>query len=112
MRLVCSQPSRRLSPVGEPIALQTNAPPGAGVFPEHYEPLLLNSGTAALSLAMTIAAGSAETSSPEVILPAYGCPDLLAAAYYAGLRPVLVSSSARVAFSTCMTWRVLREISS
>ncbi len=64
------------------------------MFPEHYELLLLNSGTAALSLAMTIAAGSAEASSPEVILPAYGCPDLLAAAYYAGLRPVLADIQA------------------
>jgi dTDP-4-amino-4,6-dideoxygalactose transaminase len=79
----------RLSPVGEPIALQAKTQPDADVFPENYDLLLLNSGTAALSLAMTIAALSAETSSPEVILPAYGCPDLLAAAYYAGLRPVL-----------------------
>lgn len=27
---------------------------------------------------------------PEVVLPAYGCPDLISAAVYAGLKPVLV----------------------
>ena len=84
----------RLSPVGESIALQTKLQSDSSLFPEHYDLLLLNSGTAALSLAMTIAAGAAETTSPEVILPAYGCPDLLAAAYYAGLRPVLVDIQA------------------
>ncbi len=43
---------------------------------------------------MSIAASAAKSGSPEVILPAYGCPDLLAAAYYAGLEPVLVDIQA------------------
>jgi dTDP-4-amino-4,6-dideoxygalactose transaminase len=84
----------RLSPVGEPIELCGLPSANAELFPESYRPLLLNSGTAALSLAMSIAASTAKSGSPEVILPAYGCPDLLAAAYYAGLQPVLVDIQA------------------
>ena len=80
----------RLSPVGEPIELQAGTQPADSLFPDAYEAVLLNSGTAALALAMAIAAEAKETPSPRVLLPAYGCPDLLAAAYYAGLQPVLV----------------------
>jgi dTDP-4-amino-4,6-dideoxygalactose transaminase len=84
----------RLSPVGEPIELRTLPYANTELFPESYRALLLNSGTAALSLAMSIAASTAKSRSPEVILPAYGCPDLLAAAYAAGLQPVLVDIQA------------------
>ena len=80
----------RLSPVGEPISLERTPHHGASFVPDNYQLLLVNSGTAALSLAMSLAAGHADIDGAEVILPAYGCPDLLAAAYYAGLVPVLV----------------------
>lgn len=79
----------RLSPVGEPISLE----PGVDTVPfvpDDYGVVLLNSGTAALSLAMSLAAGHVGIEGGEVILPAYACPDLLAAAYRAGLVPVLV----------------------
>jgi len=51
----------------------------------------LNCGTAALALALLAAkALKPEVKKPKVILPAYGCPDLVAAAVFAGVKPVLV----------------------
>jgi dTDP-4-amino-4,6-dideoxygalactose transaminase len=56
-----------------------------------YQTVYTNSGTAALAIAVMVAQSKkpGETQ-PEVILPAYGCPDLLAAVYAAGAAPVLV----------------------
>lgn len=77
-----------LPPTGEAICLD-----GAGPLPAFsgYCDLWLNSGTAALALAMLHAHWQRlEITHPEVVLPAYGCPDLVAAAVYAGVKPVLV----------------------
>jgi dTDP-4-amino-4,6-dideoxygalactose transaminase len=58
---------------------------------KHYDSVFVNSGTAALSLAVKLSTDSKQTlHSPEVILPAYGCPDLIAAVVAQGARPVLV----------------------
>lgn len=58
---------------------------------EHYDSVFLNNGTAALSLAIKLSVNSRRTTqNPEVILPAYGCPDLIAAVVAQGARPVLV----------------------
>lgn len=64
----------------------------AAPWAEHYDSVLLNSGTAALSLAVKLSANGrrAQQQSPEVILPSYGCPDLVAAVVAQGARPVLV----------------------
>jgi hypothetical protein len=51
---------------------------------------LYPSGTAALAEAMLDCAGRASARAPEVILPAYGCPDLVAACIHASLYPKLV----------------------
>lgn len=57
----------------------------------HYELTLVNSGTAALSLAVKLACERrVARQHPEVILPAYGCPDLVAAVVAQGACPVLV----------------------
>lgn len=51
------------------------------------------SGTMALAEAMRVAkqkAAARGVTHPEVLLPAYGCPDLVSAALYAEVRPVLV----------------------
>jgi len=48
------------------------------------------SGTASLSRAMAECAAQHPTLSPEVILPAYGCPDLVAACLHASVHPRLV----------------------
>lgn len=84
---------RELPPVGEPISLQKSA----RELPlyDGYKAVWLNSGTAALALAMCMARmRRPDLERPEVIVPAYGCPDLIAAAVYAGVQPVLVDVGA------------------
>lgn len=51
---------------------------------------LYASGTASLSRAIAECAARHPSPSPEVILPAYGCPDLVAACVHASVRPRLV----------------------
>lgn len=51
---------------------------------------LYASGTAALARAVAECAASSSTKAPEVILPAYGCPDLVAACMHASVYPRLV----------------------
>ena len=48
------------------------------------------SGTAALAAAITASMRIKNVASAEVIMPAYGCPDLASAAIYSGAKPVLV----------------------
>ncbi|MEX0604311.1 MAG: DegT/DnrJ/EryC1/StrS family aminotransferase [Marinobacter sp.] len=82
----------KLRPVGSRVPLPK---PGsvvlAGPWADHYELQFINSGTAALSLAVQLAAAHRKApGKPEVILPAYGCPDLIAAVVAQGACPVLV----------------------
>ncbi len=76
-----------LPPVGNPIVLDRASHsldiPG-------YHAHWLDSGTSALALAMLDARSAHPCSTPEVILPAYGCPDLVAACVYAGCIAKLV----------------------
>jgi hypothetical protein len=51
---------------------------------------LYASGTAALAQAMARSAARTSVKNPEVIIPAYGCPDLVAACVYASVYPRLV----------------------
>jgi dTDP-4-amino-4,6-dideoxygalactose transaminase len=48
------------------------------------------SGTAALAAALKAAVAAARKDAPEVVMSAYGCPDLISAVLYAGARPRLV----------------------
>ncbi|MBT1450663.1 DegT/DnrJ/EryC1/StrS family aminotransferase [Glaciecola sp. XM2] len=48
------------------------------------------SGTAALALAIEQARLERNVTQPEVLLPAYGCPDLIAAAEFAQVKPILI----------------------
>lgn len=80
----------RRPPVGQPVLWRTDvAPP---VF-DGYRSLWLNSGTAALALAL-MAALAVCPGRKRVILPGYGCPDLVAAAVFAGAQAVLVDCAA------------------
>ena len=54
---------------------------------------ICGSGTQALAMALTDARMHLSAEAPEVILPAYGCPDLVTASVYAGLRPRLVDTA-------------------
>lgn len=81
---------RSLRPVGNRIASSGDADDRAiDELIEGYRLVYLSSGTAALASAMRMACERSGARSPEVILPAYGCPDLVAAAVHAGARPVL-----------------------
>jgi len=81
----------QLPPVGNPVHLKRQTGSGL-VLPDvfsPYTPLYLNSGTSALAAAVQAAIQLKGVEAPEVILPAYGCPDLVSAVGYAGARPVL-----------------------
>lgn len=84
---------RDLPPAGNPILVDArsgDAPIFAGC-----RAVWVNSGTAALSLAMSVArARHPQIALPEVVLPGYACPDLVTAAVHAGLSPVLADIGA------------------
>lgn len=62
-----------------------------------YQLTFYRSGTEALSTALSLARQDRDIKRPpEVILPAYGCPDLIAASEYAGLRVRLVDVCSEV----------------
>lgn len=82
-----------LPPAGNPLSWV----PGAGTLPDFpgYRASAVQCGTAALALALIGARLlRPEVAQPEVVLPGYGCPDLVAAAEYAGLRPRLADIGA------------------
>ena len=82
----------KLRPVGSRVPLvAVDSAVLAAPWAEYYDSVFVNSGTAALSLAVKLSMNSKQAlRSPEVILPAYGCPDLVAAVVAQGGRPVLV----------------------
>jgi len=82
----------QLPPVGNPVRLFGGKQPESllqGFF-SPYTARYFASGTAALAAAIAAAASLKGIDSPEVILPAYGCPDLVSATLCAGAKPVLV----------------------
>ena len=87
----------QLPPAGNPVRLS--------VRPDDFLPAFLStsktqfyvSGTAALAAAVKAAlidAGKPEGNDAEIILPAYGCPDLVSAVICAGAKPILVDLQA------------------
>lgn len=82
----------QLPPVGNPVCLSYKGKPDAltGTLNSSYQSHYFISGTAALAAAITTAIKFKTVDKPEVILPAYGCPDLVSAAVFAGAKPVLV----------------------
>jgi len=53
-----------------------------------------NSGAASLAVAVLASIQELKLAAPEVLLPAYACPELVSAVLYAGAKPVLVDFSA------------------
>lgn len=83
---------RCLPPVGLPVVTVERA--ALPLFPG-YQPIWVQRGTAALALALRLAlARRPEVDRPQALVPGYGCPDLIAAARYAGVEPVLVDIGA------------------
>jgi dTDP-4-amino-4,6-dideoxygalactose transaminase len=81
----------QLPPVGNPVCLSHgNASESLlqDIF-HPYDPEYYASGTAALAASIIAAIRLKGVDNPEVILPAYGCPDLVSAAVFAGARPIL-----------------------
>ena len=82
----------QLPPVGHPVRLSDSHNDDSllqAVF-SPYSPRFFDSGTAALAASILVSISIKGTPEPEVILPAYGCPDLISAVVYAGAKPVLV----------------------
>jgi dTDP-4-amino-4,6-dideoxygalactose transaminase len=79
----------RIPPVGNPISWSHPVPPPKLVA-DNEQCLFVQSGTAALAQALIIAKSAFTTDTPEVIVPGYACPDVISAAVYAGITPVLV----------------------
>lgn len=76
-----------LPPVGDAIVCHEK-----GTLPKFvgFHSQFVDSGTSALALACLIANTLSDVSAPEIIIPAYGCPDLASAALYAKCKIVLV----------------------
>lgn len=79
----------RLPPVGHAVKLKRDAATARPIAAD-YNAVFVQSGTAALALALQAAAKSAAVANPQVLIPAYACPDLVSAAVFAGVRPILV----------------------
>ena len=83
-----------LPPVGNPVCLSKQPDLVLSSLFASYQTQFYASGTAALAAAITAAMKLKNGSGPEIILPAYGCPDLVSAVIYAGAKPVLVDLEA------------------
>lgn len=85
---------KALPPVRRPVPLVARRvrKPLAAAF-DGWGVRICGSGTQALAMALVDARTHLSAKAPEVILPAYGCPDLVAASVYAGLRPRLVDTA-------------------
>ncbi len=84
----------QLPPVGNPICLRAQVGTSiSSLFPS-YQIQFYASGTAALAAAIIAAIKQQDSRTPEIILPAYACPDLISAVVYAGGKPVLVDLEA------------------
>jgi hypothetical protein len=83
-----------LPPVRRPVPLGSRraSEPLEALFAP-YAARICGSGTQALALAIGDARLRSRSSRPEVILPAYGCPDLVTASVYAGVYPRLVDTA-------------------
>ncbi|NGX16872.1 hypothetical protein G6032_10940 [Wenzhouxiangella sp. XN24] len=69
------------------------------MWPADYQPWLVQSGTAALALAlMLLKQQQRDRDRCRVLLPAYGCPDLVSAVVFAGLVPELVDTAPDLPF--------------
>ncbi len=88
----------QLPPVGNPVCLHSHGREQTGsaaaTLLSSDQAWFYASGTAALAAAIVAAMQVKSIESAEVILPAYGCPDLISAVEFAGARPVLVDIEA------------------
>lgn len=83
-----------LPPAGNAIITSTQPRNAEALIFPTYNAYWVDSGTSALALALLAAKQQqAHIQDPEVIIPGYCCPDLVAAAAYAGVKPVIIDIS-------------------
>lgn len=87
----------KLRPVGDAIRWPRASDAPAGWGPD-YVPVILQSGTEALALSLSLLREDAKREDPSVVIPAYACPSLVSAARFAGLRVVLADLAANSPF--------------
>lgn len=81
----------KVRPVGSPVPKPKSVDNVALPWADGYQTLFTGSGTEALSLGVKAAIrNKPDVSVPEVVIPAYGCPDLIAAILAQGAHPVMV----------------------
>jgi dTDP-4-amino-4,6-dideoxygalactose transaminase len=79
-----------LAPAGYPVVLEKSSAPEF-LFTRGYQTHWLDSGTSALALALLdCKLRHSQVDRPQVIIPGYCCPDLVAAAVFAGVEPLAV----------------------
>lgn len=79
-----------LRPVGYPVNFTRKADNYLQDYFSPYNPKFFNSGTEALAAAINIACNKKGSAQPEVIVPAYACPDILSAVIFNNAKPVLI----------------------
>jgi len=88
----------QLPPVGSPIVVDSSTKLTDVAAFLSYQTQFYASGTAALAAALLAVLAKSQKSfksgQAEILLPAYGCPDLISAAVFAGVKPVLVDLEA------------------
>ncbi len=93
---------RVLRPAGDPVPLppwsgrvgHTDSVPLPALADEHnWRVFLFGSGSAALAAAVIASIRAHTSPTPEVVIPAFACPDLVAAVRFAGAAPVVVDTS-------------------
>ena len=82
------------APVGNPIQFNFEPAQDISEFFSPYSTHFYDSGTASLAAAIAAARTHRPTARPEVIVPAYGCPDIISAVLHVGAKPVLVDLEA------------------
>lgn len=81
----------KLRPVGSRVPAVGKFGTSPYLWEPAYHTVFMASGTAALSAAVAVAlARKPHIDNPEILIPAYGCPDLVAAILAQGGKPVLV----------------------
>ena len=83
---------RALRPVGEAVTVERSDRSIESVWPlgEQWDRQFFVSGTAALAAACEMAVQDSAIDNPEIIIPAYTCPDVVSAVEKAGAIPVIV----------------------
>ena len=83
---------RALRPVGEAVTVEPSDRSIESVWPlgEQWDRQFFVSGTAALAAACEMAVQDSAIDNPEIIIPAYTCPDVVSAVEKAGAIPVIV----------------------